>query len=125
MWCHFLSAYLSTTVSTVSAMIASFFASQQTFCFLQLQAEKEAAAALKNRFRSLDPTDAIITKVRLQRWPKKFLLGCVNSPPRPEAGSRNLGQNELEVGFTQPIGEPFALLSRQLAKGNTKKTCKN
>ena len=52
-------------------MIASFFASQQTFCFLQLQAEKEAAAAssLKNRFRALDPTDAIITKVRsLDTW---------------------------------------------------------
>ena len=63
--CEPISAYLSTTASTVSAMIASFFASQQTFCFLQLQAEKEAAASLKNRFRSLDPTDAIITKVNL------------------------------------------------------------
>ena len=95
MWSHFLSAYLSTTVSTVSAMIASFFASQQTFCFLQLQAEKEAAAALKNRFRSLDPTDAIITKVRLQRWPKKFVLGCVNPPAGTVARSRNLEQTFL------------------------------
>ncbi len=30
-------AYLCTTVSTVSALLASFFAGQQTFCFLQLQ----------------------------------------------------------------------------------------
>ena len=28
----------------------------------------------------------------LQRWPKKCVLGCVKSPPRSEAGSRNLGQ---------------------------------
>ncbi len=56
-------AYLSTTASTVSAMIASFFASQQTFCFLQLQAEKEASHLKSSRFRALDPTDAILTKV--------------------------------------------------------------
>lgn len=37
-------AYLCTTVSTIGAMIASFFASQQTFCFLQLQAEQEPGA---------------------------------------------------------------------------------
>jgi hypothetical protein len=37
------SAYLCTTIGTVIAMIASFLASQHAFCFLQLQAEKEAA----------------------------------------------------------------------------------
>ena len=28
----------------------------------------------------------------MQESLKKVFLGCVNSPPRPEAGSRNLGQ---------------------------------
>jgi hypothetical protein len=50
-------------VSTVSAMLSSFFASQQTFCFLQLMAEKESSG-IKNRFRALDPGDSILTKVK-------------------------------------------------------------
>ena len=32
---------------------------------------------------------------QLQRWPKKFVLGCMNSSPQSEAGSRNLGQTFL------------------------------
>ena len=38
------SAYLCTPISTVTAMITSFLASQHAFCFQQLLAEKEAAA---------------------------------------------------------------------------------
>lgn len=64
---HFIIlAYLSTTVSTIAAMIASFFASQQTFCFLQLQAEQESSTTtLKttHHFSHLD-ADSLLTKVK-------------------------------------------------------------
>ena len=40
------SAYLCTTISTVTAMITSFLASQHAFCFQQLLAEKEASSSV-------------------------------------------------------------------------------
>ena len=33
----------------------------------------------------------------VQSWPKKVVMGCVNSPPRPEAGLRNLGKTCLAI----------------------------
>ena len=33
----------------------------------------------------------------VQSWPKKFVLGCVISPLRQEAESRNLGQTFLAI----------------------------
>ena len=38
-----------------------------------------------------------ITSETVQRREKKFFLGCVKSPPRPEAESRNLGQTVLVI----------------------------
>ena len=35
--------------------------------------------------------------VCLQSWQNKFVLGCVNSPPQPEAGSHHLGQTFLAI----------------------------
>lgn len=58
---YFVLAYLCTTVSTVLAMITSFLASQHTFCYLQLQAEK--AKAVKNMNFDEADTDTILAKV--------------------------------------------------------------
>ena len=57
------SAYLCTTVSTVLAMITSFLASQHTFCYLQLQAER--AKAVKNMNFDEADNDTILAKVYL------------------------------------------------------------
>ena len=56
-------AYLCTTVSTVLAMITSFLASQHTFCYLQLQAER--AKAVKNMNFDEADNDTILAKVYL------------------------------------------------------------
>ena len=56
-----ISAYLCTTISTVLAMITSFLASQHTFCYLQLQAEK--AKAVKNMNFDEADNETILAKV--------------------------------------------------------------
>ena len=38
----------------------------------------------------------------LQRWPNKFVLGCVISPLRQQAEPRNLGQTFLPTLHTRP-----------------------
>ena len=48
-------------MSTVLAMITSFLASQHTFCYLQLQAEK--AKAVKNMNFDEADTDTVLAKV--------------------------------------------------------------
>ena len=47
-----------------------------------------------------------ITSETVQRREKKFFLGCVKSPPRPEAESRNLGQTVLVISV-----DPWARVS--------------
>lgn len=57
-------AYMSTTISTVVAMIASFFASQQTFCYLQLHGETDSIIdGIKSRtFTPLDADDFVVKR---------------------------------------------------------------
>ena len=55
---------MTTTLSTVAAMIAAFFASQQTFCFLQIQGEDEDDDAAGS---SLEKRHQLATQQQQQR----------------------------------------------------------
>lgn len=56
---------MTTTISTVTAMIVSFFASQQTFCYLQIQNDQEEDdfERKEHHFSSLDSDTVLTTKV--------------------------------------------------------------
>ena len=49
-------------------------------------------APISSALNPVGPPCKTVLLSTLQRWPKKCVLGCVKSPPRPDAGSRNLGK---------------------------------
>ncbi|TRY63319.1 hypothetical protein TCAL_01829 [Tigriopus californicus] len=62
-------AYMTTTISTVTAMIVSFFASQQTFCYLQIQNDhdEDDFERKEHHFSSLDSDTVLTTKDLVNR----------------------------------------------------------
>ena len=90
-------AYLCTTVSTVLAMITSFLASQHTFCYLQLQAER--AKAVKNMNFDEADNDTILAKVyqliisdQFHCILKYFIVITINTIINPHLSSIGFGK---------------------------------
>ena len=78
--------------------------------------EEESHKTLQQTDQRLTLLLALVQLV-VQRWPKRFVLGCVNPPLAAEASSRNLGQPFLPSLYPyHPLSPHLSTLHRLSAE---------